>query len=116
MCIFPIIFKQVDFFRWVIPSRVRKLMFVFKDVLMIHVEKTIILHNLKTKKDNILVIGESKSTPAGSDTIPLDSLGCVDCHSTTGLLALAEHSPKSKILVYRYPDLKVHTVFEGVYK
>lgn len=91
-------------------------MFVFKDVLMIHVEKTIILHNLKTKKNDILVIGANKLTPAGSDTIPLDSLGCVDCCSTTGLLALAERSPKSKILIYQYPELKVLTVFEGVYK
>lgn len=91
---------------------VRELKFVSKDVLLIHVGKTLIFHNVRTQKDDFLTVGENKSTPTGGDGLFLDGVGCVDCCGID-LLALAEQPPIAKVVVCRYPNLKVLETLTG---
>jgi len=90
-------------------------MFVSKNILLIHVGKTLIFYNVKTQNEDILVVGGKKSTPSGGDRLPLDGIGCVGC-CKTDLLALAEPLPISKVIVCRFPDLKVLATLVGKYK
>lgn len=83
-----------------------------KDVLLIHVEKTLIFYNVKTQKEDLLVVGGKPSTPAGGAGLTLDGIGCVDCCGID-LLALAEQPPVAKVIVCRYPDLKVLATLVG---
>jgi len=71
---------------------------------------------VNTQKEDILIVG-SKSTPgaAGSnDDIHLEGIGCFDC-CDINLLALAEHSPISKVVICLYPELKVLATLIGKY-
>lgn len=77
-----------------------------KDVLLIHVGKTLIFHNVRTQKDDFLTVGGNKSTPTGGDGLFLDGIGCVDCCGID-LLALAEQPPIAKVVICRYPNFKV---------
>lgn len=87
-------------------------MFVSKDVLLIHVEKALIFYNVKTRKEDILVVGGRKSTPEGDNTLNLDGIGCIDC-CDIDLLALSEQPPIAKVIICRYPDLKVLATLIG---
>lgn len=88
-------------------------MFVSKDVLLIRVENTLIFYNVGTKKEDIFLAGGNKSTPTNGDIIiPLDGIGCVDCCGID-LLALAEQPPIAKVVICRYPDLKVLSTLIG---
>uniref|UniRef100_A0A2S2PQN4 Uncharacterized protein n=1 Tax=Schizaphis graminum TaxID=13262 RepID=A0A2S2PQN4_SCHGA len=95
------------FARWLKPASVNELKFVSKDVLLIHVEKTLIFYDTNTQKEDILIVG-SKSTPGsgGDDNLYLEGIGCFDC-CEIDLLALAEHPPISKVVICLYPALKV---------
>ncbi|XP_060835448.1 cilia- and flagella-associated protein 43 isoform X2 [Rhopalosiphum padi] len=95
------------FARWLKPASVNELKFVSKDVLLIHVEKTLIFYDTNTQKEDILIVG-SKSTPGSGadDNLYLEGIGCFDC-CEIDLLALAEHPPISKVVICLYPALKV---------
>lgn len=87
-------------------------MFVSKDVLLIRVENIIIFYNVKTQKEDIVVIGGNKSSPAGGDGFPLDGIGCVNCCGTD-LFAIGELKPQAKVAIYQYPGLKLLTTLIG---
>jgi hypothetical protein len=88
---------------------------VSKDVLLIHVEKTLIFYDTNTQKEDILIVG-SKSTPGSGadDNLCLEGIGCFDC-CEIDLLALAEHPPISKVVICLYPALKVLATLIGKY-
>lgn len=88
-------------------------MFISKDVLLIRVEKTLIFHDVGTRKEDIVVAGGNASTPAGGNSLPLDGIGCVDCCSSMDLLALAEQPPVAKVVICRYSDRKVLATLIG---
>lgn len=97
------------------PASVFELMFVSHDVLLLRVENTLLFHNVKTQKEELLVVGgDDKSPLAAGDKFPLllDGIGCVDCCGTD-LLALSEHSPSAKVVICRYPDMKVLATLIG---
>lgn len=102
-------------FRWSKPASVRELKFVSKDVLLIRVEKALIFYNVETKKEDILLVGKGKSTPSGGDSLNLDGISCIDCCGID-LLALAEQPPTAKVIICRYPDLKVLGTLIGLYE
>lgn len=87
-------------------------MFISKNVLLIQAGKTVIIYDVKTQKENILVIGGSTLNPDNGGSLPLNGIGCVDCCGKD-LLALAEHPPMSKVIVCLYPDLKVLATLIG---
>lgn len=88
-------------------------MFVSKDVLLIRVEKTLIFYNVGTQKEDIFLASGNKSIPADGDIIiPLDGIGCVNCCGID-LLAIAEQPPMAKVVICRYPDLKVLSTLIG---
>lgn len=70
---------------------------------------------MKTKKEDILVVGGYNSAPSGGDCLPLDGIGCVDSCGID-LLALAEQPPAVKVVICRYPDLKVLATLSGKYE
>lgn len=84
-----------------------------KDVLLVHVEKTLIFYDTNTQKEDILIVG-SKSTPGsgGDDNLCLEGIGCFD-YCDIDLVALAEHPPISKVVICLYPDLKVLATLIG---
>ncbi|VVC42480.1 WD40/YVTN repeat-like-containing domain,WD40-repeat-containing domain [Cinara cedri] len=90
--------------RWSKPRVVRKLLFASKDVLLIHIGKTLVFHNVRTKEDVLVVVGDD-STPS-EVSLPLDSVGFVSC-GPDNILALAEHPPLAKVVICKYPDLEV---------
>lgn len=87
-------------------------------MLLIFVGKTFIFYNIRTQKEDILVVGGSKTTPAGSEILPLDfdGIGCIDCNSSIELLALGEIAPYSKLAICRYPELKMLALLIGKHK
>lgn len=87
-----------------------------EDVLLIRSTKILMFYNVKTQKeDNIIVVGGNKLTPSVNDyNLPLDSIGCVECCGTN-LLAFTEEPPIVKIVVCRYPDLKILAILIGKY-
>jgi hypothetical protein len=105
-------FELIYFSRWLKPVKVHELKFVSKDVLVIHVGKTLIFYNVKTLREDLLVVGGNKSISFGGDSLPLDGIGCVDCCGID-LLALAEQSPIAKVIICRYPDFKVIATLTG---
>lgn len=91
--------------------------FVSEDVLLIHAGKMLLFYNVKTQKENILIVSGNKIPSVGNgnlNTLPLDGVACVGCCGID-LLALAEQPPISKVIVCRYPDLKVLVTFIGKY-
>lgn len=99
------------------PGSVLELMFVTKDVLLLRVENTLLFYNVKTQEEELLVVGRDNkdySSPVADDKIPLflDGIGCVGC-SDTGLLALSEREPSAKVVVCRYPNIKVLATLIG---
>jgi hypothetical protein len=91
---------------------------VSEDVLLIHVGKMLLFYNVKTQKENILIVSGNKIVPSVDDgnlnILPLDGVACVGCCGID-LLALAEQPPISKVIVCRYPDFKVLVTFIGKY-
>lgn len=86
-----------------------------EDVLLIYSTKTLMFYNVKTQKEDIIIVGGNKSTPSVSDyNLPLHSIGCVECCGTN-LLAFTEEPPIVKIVVCRYPDLKILATLIGKY-
>lgn len=80
-----------------------------------HVENTLTFFNVKTREENILIVGDSRSTPDGGGALRLNGISCVDCCGID-LLALAEQPPAAKVIICRYPDLKVLATLIGAYK
>lgn len=103
--------------RWLKPISIRELKFISNDVLLIRAEKTFIFYNVKTLEEDILMVGKNKSIPVNGDYyLPFDSINCVDCCGKD-LLAFTEHPPIAyKVVICRYPDLKVLTTLIGKYQ
>lgn len=88
----------------------RKLLFASEDVLLIHIGKTLVFHNVRTKEEVIVVVG-NESVPSDVG-LPLDGVGSVCC-GPDNLLALAEHPPMAKVVICKYPDLEVFATLIG---
>lgn len=86
-------------------------MFVSKHMLLIHIGKTLIFHNVKTKEDVILVAGNDFSP--SNINLPVDSIRSVCC-SPDNKLALTEHLPTVKVIICQYPDLEVLATLIGM--
>lgn len=104
-------------FRWLKPITTRELKFISNDVLVIHAEKILIFYNVKTQKEDILIVGEDKSIPINRDYhLPFESINCVDCCGAD-LLAFTEQPPLAyKVVICHYPDMKVLATLIGKYK
>lgn len=84
-----------------------------KDVLLICAGKTLLFHNVRTQNDDVVVVGANTQTPfSGDNPIPLNGVTCVSCQGTD-VLALADQQPTAKVVICRYPDLKVLVTLIG---
>lgn len=82
-----------------------------EDVLLINIGKTLVFHNVRTKEEVLVVVGDD-STPS-EVSLPLDSVFCPVSCGPNNMLAFAEHPPKAKVVICKYPNLKVMATLIG---
>ncbi|XP_050433883.1 cilia- and flagella-associated protein 43 [Adelges cooleyi] len=88
------------------PVNITELKFVSKDVFVMTIGKTFMFYDLKTHKQELVTVGVKNG-------LPINSIGCLDCCSEdVDVVAVADKPPMRKVIVFRYPDMKVLSTLE----